>query len=560
MKRLAAKLARIDRKGYGAYKELRGSYDFRLFTLIIDHVQSDPYAPPSRCRVLIPQEVARFPRNLFRNKPRRIALEDFLLRAFQRGCAQAARKRGSGKSGLITALNPSPAVLPRTAVSVDEDKIIVRFQVGLPAHGRRIAAAEARAMFFEELPMIVRGALLYENLNSQLLLRHVTTVEDAEALRAQLEERDLVGFVANGAILPRESGVSQRPLRTAIPFSSPLSLEVELETPNRGPLRGMGVPEGVTLIVGGGYHGKSTLLDALAEGVYNHIPGDGREFVVVRGDAVKIRAEDGRFVENVDISPFITNLPLEIDTRHFSTRDASGSTSQAANIIEALEVGSKLLLIDEDTSATNFLIRDEKMQQLVSKDEEPITPLVEKVRPLYREHGVSVIMIMGGSGEFFPVADTVIKLREFRPYDVTAEAREIAARYGLRASAEAFGAIKPRRPLGASLEPHVGGKLKLKVRDRRVQFGREEIDLAAVEQLVEPGQLRTIAYALLFLKGQLDGRTTLAAALDRLERLVEEQGLLALLPHESGEYSYARRFEIAAALNRLRTLRTVQEV
>ncbi|MFQ6090904.1 MAG: P-loop domain-containing protein, partial [Candidatus Bipolaricaulia bacterium] len=396
--------------------------------------------------------------------------------------------------------------------------------------------------------------LVHRNLDPAKIKRHVETVEDADFIRENLLERGLVAFVAEGAVLPRESGVSQRPMEGAIPFRSPRSLRAEFELPNRGRITGMGIPEGVTLLVGGGYHGKSTLLDALAEGVYDHIPGDGREFVVTRADAVNVRAEDGRFIEKVDISPFIGDLPLGIATREFSTKDASGSTSQAANIIEALEIGAKVLLIDEDTSATNFLIRDERMRRLIAAGEEPITPLVDKVRPLYREHGVSTVMIMGGSGEFFGVADTVIKLREFVPYDVTVQAKELAA--PPVGSDAQFGSLNGRSPLPGSIDPRKGKKVKIKVRDRRIQFGREEIDLSAVEQLVEPAQVHTIGNALHYLaKRYFNGQVTLAEALARLEGLIEQEGLLAILPYESGQFSWVRRFEIAAALNRLRSLR-----
>ena len=559
MERLKAILARIDRRGFGAYKELRGRYDFGEFTLHIDHVQSDPFAPPSRCKIIIPQDVAGFPEELFRNRSRRIALEDYLVRAFHRSCRRLSKgKRGSGKSGLLTTLTPSQAVLPRTTAEVDDERVIMRFLVGLPAFGRTVAADHAREMFFREIPAIVRASLIYRNLDAARIREHVETAEDADFIRENLLKMGLVAFVADGAVLPRESGISERPLQGAIPFESPPSLRVELELPNHGRITGMGIPEGVTLLVGGGYHGKSTLLDALADGVYNHIPGDGREFVVTRADAVAIRAEDGRFIEKVDISPFIKDLPMGISTREFSTRDASGSTSQAANIIEALEVGAKVLLIDEDTSATNFLIRDERMRELVVEDEEPITPLVDKIRPLYEEHGVSTVMIMGGSGEFFEVADTVIKLREFLPYDVTAEAKAIAAR-DHRAPAWAdpdFGNLPARRPRPESIDPRKGSKVKIKARDKRIQFGREEIDLQAVEQLVEPAQHRLIGWALWYLAEHFfDGRTTIEEALAQMEALIEQKGLLAILPHESGEFSYVRRFEIAAALNRLRSLR-----
>ena len=195
--------------------------------------------------------------------------------------------------------------------------------------------------------------------------------------------------------------------------------------PNNGEITGMGIRKGVTLIVGGGYHGKSTLLNALEYGIYNHIPDDGREFVVTNADAVKIRAEDGRSIQSLNIDPFISNLPFDQDTTEFSTANASGSTSQAANILEALEVGASTLLLDEDTLATNFMIRDIRMKTLIAKEKEPITPFVEHVRSLYEEKGISTVIVMGGSGDYFSLADVVIGMIEYSPHDLTSQAHQI---------------------------------------------------------------------------------------------------------------------------------------
>lgn len=139
-------------------------------------------------------------------------------------------------------------------------------------------------------------------------------------------------------------------------------MEISIDLPFGNSIRGMGIPEGVTLIIGGGYHGKSTLLQALEQGVYNHVKGDGREYVITRADALKLRAEDGRAVSHLDLSLFIHDLPNGKDTHCFSTEDASGSTSQAAGVLEGMEAETSCFLIDEDTSATNFLVRDAFMQ------------------------------------------------------------------------------------------------------------------------------------------------------------------------------------------------------
>ncbi len=457
-------------------------------------------------------------------------------------------------------------MLQRTAARVTPDEVELRFFLGLPAFGRRIAGRQAEEMFFQDLPAIIEASLLYSSLPAPEVRRHVETVEDAAALRDGLAERKLVAFVADAALLPRESGVSDRPLRgDVIPFQSPPSLRADLAGPNCGQLSGLGIPEGVTLIVGGGYHGKSTLLNAIAHSVYNHIPDDGREYVVARADAVKIRAEDGRFIEKVDISPFISNLPFGRDTRAFSTPNASGSTSQAANIIEALEAGARVLLLDEDTSATNFMIRDERMQSLVAKEKEPITPLIDTIRALYEERGVSSILVMGGSGDYFDVADTVIMLDEYRPLDVTERATQVAHDHPTSRRVEFeghFDDLRARIPLARGVQAQRGRRGRVKIRARgedAISFGHEQIDLSAVEQIVEQAQVRACGWIIHQAAERLfDGKRALPEILDLIEKELDEKGLEAMLPNLAPDFARPRRHELAAALNRLRTLQVAQ--
>ena len=555
-------LGRLDGRGYPAYKDLRGAYAFDGFTLHIDHVQGDPFAAPSRCRVVVPQDRAGFPSDTHENPSRRTALCSYLALQFAAGCRTAGRRRGSGKSGLLEIDEPGQQILERTCVGVDAAAVEARFAVGLPANGRRIAGRQAAEQLCDDIPRLVAGALRYAALDAEAIDAWGRASEDADALRGQLEERGLVAFVGEGAVLPRRSGVDDRPLAEgAVPFVAPPELALELQTPNSGPVRGMGVPRGVTLVVGGGFHGKSTLLRALERGVYNHRPDDGRQRVVSVADAAKIRAEDGRRVEGVDISPFINDLPFGRDTRAFRSDNASGSTSQAANIVEALEAGAGALLIDEDTAATNFMIRDARMQRLVAKEREPITPLVDRVRPLYREHGVSTVLVVGGSGDYFDVADTVIAFEEYVPRLVTAQARAIAAEHpsGRRPEGPtAFGPLDRRVPLPGSLDPS-RGRRERSVKSRRtdaIAFGREEIDLDAVEQLVHPSQTRAVAAALLYAtENCVDGRQTVRAVVDRIEKEIRERGLDALSPRPVGDHAYFRPLELAAALNRLRSLK-----
>ena len=564
-KELREALRRIDGKGYGAYKDLRGTYDCSGYVLFIDHVQGDPFAAPSLLRVRVPQSAAQFPTELFSNRARRIALEDFVTRAFGAACRGRRHDgRGSGKSGQIFTAQCSQEVLERSSARVTSEHVELSFFLGLPAFGRRIAGRQAEAMFFQDLPQLVSASLVYSSFQAAEVLRHVETVEDAEALRRGLAERELVAFVADGSVLPRESGVSDLPLQgDVVPFESPDSLRVELEGPNCGRIVGLGVPEGVTLIVGGGYHGKSTLLNALSHGVYDHVPEDGREYVVARGEAVKIRAEDGRFIEKVDISPFISNLPFGQDTRAFSTPNASGSTSQAANIMEAMEAGAQVLLLDEDTSATNFMIRDERMQALVAKDKEPITPLIDTIRALYEERGISSVLVMGGSGDYFDVADTVIMLDQYHPLDVTAKAKQVAREHPTSRRVEfegRFTDLRSRVPLARGVQARRGNRVKIRARgEDAISFGHEQIDVSAIEQIVEQSQVRACGWIIHRAAEQLfDGRRALSEILDSIEKELDEKGLEAMVPNSAADYARPRRHELAAALNRLRTLEVVQ--
>jgi predicted ABC-class ATPase len=561
---LRHQLQSLDGRGYKAYKAIRGHYTFDQFTLLIDYVQGDPFAAPSRLRVRVPQTIARYPASTYQNESRRIGLENYLATTFAAVLDTAVSRRGSGKSGLLTIDAPGQTMLARSCLQVNSEFVEAQIAVGLPAQGRRVLGRAAAQMLCDDLPQIVTQSLLYASNDARLIEQYTATAEDADFLRRQLQARGLVAFVADGAILPRQSGVDERPLRdkNGVPWQGPAAYQTSFTLPNAGKVVGTGIPAGVTLIVGGGFHGKSTLLNALSHGVYNHKPGDGRERVVTAENAVKIRAEDGRSVSQVDISPFINNLPFGQQTQQFSSENASGSTSQAANIMEALEVGTDLLLIDEDTAATNFMIRDRRMQQLVSKAREPITPFIDRVRQLFSEHGVSTILVIGGSGDYFDVADQVIGLEIYQPSDLTAAAKAIAdsSPTGRASEAEAaFGAIRPRVPLPRSLDTRKGRReTNVKTRGlHTIQFGTETIDLAAVAQLVDASQTRAIAAALAWAKERLmDGKRPFSTILTLIQQEIEANGLDTLSPYPGNDFAAFRPHELAAALNRLRSLQT----
>ncbi|MEO0395173.1 MAG: ABC-ATPase domain-containing protein [Cyanobacteria bacterium P01_A01_bin.137] len=557
---LTHQLEKLDGRSYAGYKRLKGDYVFAKFTLTLAHIQGDPFAAPSRVSLFVSHNHSQWPQDYWHDQTRQVVLADFLHRQITHVIPKIQQQRGSGKSGRLMVALTSQAVLARTAVQVTPDGIEVRLGVGLPAFGRRIAGQAARELLTEDLPQLVR-AMYYRPAYQPAVERHITTVEDANALRAKLSEQNLVAFIANGAILPRRSGVDPLPLPTAVPFKAPNSLEVTLNAPHAGDITGLGIPTGVTLIVGGGYHGKSTVLKAIAHGVYNHIPGDGRDQVVADGNTVKIRAEDGRSVTGVDISPFIDRLPQGISTKAFSTPNASGSTSQAANILEAIEAGAKVLLIDEDTAATNLMIRDRNMQALIAKEKEPITPFIDKVRQLYSDHGISTILVMGGSGDYFEVADHVIALDSYIAHDVTAQAKAIAADYPCDRNAEdgqQFGTLTQRHLQLPSFDT---GRKPAKVKTQSLttlSIGLEDIDLRGIEQLIEPNQTRAIAHAILTWQQQ-NRSHSLQNLLDDIMSWVERRDFDALTPYPMADLSEFRRHELAAIINRLRSLRVISD-
>lgn len=560
---LRRRLEKIDGRGYKAYRDIEGQYSVGPFTLYVDHVQSDPFAPPSRMRVRLPQQTAGMPEDLYRNTHRRRALEDFLTRRFAEAAGTyAGRQRGTGKSGMVAIDAPGQEVLERTSMVVCGDWVEARFVVGLPAGGRKVMGRKAFRILADEIPQVVEHSLMYGSLDAREAARHVEAVEDQAHLRSRLSELGLVAFVADGSVLPRRSGVSDLPMDSeeAVPFQSPPELRTTVEVPNAGSVTGMGLPEGVTLIVGGGYHGKSTLLRAVERGVYDHVPGDGREAVVSLGDACKVRAEDGRSVREADIHHFIGDLPGGQDTSRFTTDNASGSTSQAANIVEALESGSRLLLLDEDTSATNFMIRDARMQTLVAEEHEPITPFIDRVREIHDALGVSTVLVLGGSGDYIDVADHVLMMREYRLLEVTERAREVAAEFESRRRFESRSSLSP----AAARAPQPGSFRLCGRRDKvrpkglsLILYRRTPIDLSLVEQLVSPSQTRAIARIMVYMSQRyIDGSTTLSEAVDRVMDDIAGSGLDAVSPFggHPGELALPRKQEICAAVNRFRDL------
>ena len=540
----------IDHKGYKAYKVLEGEYDFGAYRLCIDHVQGDPFASPSRVR-LVYRNQGNIPASYFETKHRRTAVEDYLLRSLHRNlrAGEGRAAKGSGKSGLVTACRTGQEILETTAMRISKDAIEARIEVGFPAFGRTIAAGELSQILFRLLPDLAEKCFHLQPRMKQDLDKVTALADDQQFIREALTEHDLVAFVADGSILPRESGVSQRPMKDAVVFESPDSLAVTLTLPHRGAVRGMGIRRGITVIAGGGFHGKSTLLKALERGVYNHIAGDGRELVITDASAFKLRAEEHRCIHETDISMFINNLPMRSDTTRFATENASGSTSQAANTVEALASGSTVLLIDEDTSATNFMVRDGRMAQLVSDEKEPITPFIRKIRSLYQDLGISTVLVAGSSGDYLSVADTVLQMDCYEAKDVTARAKELAVPL-----------IEETVQKTDWLKKTVSTKRIEKARVHgwdTISLDKNEIDLRYLEQIVGESQTAALAYIMQYILDRLaNGKKTVPILAKEAADKLEAEGILSMTPRNygAGPAAYVRRQEILACLARYRLL------
>ena len=551
-------LARIDHRGYPAYKELQGMYDFGAYMLSIDHVQGDPFAAPSKVHIEVSGQKAGFPKEYYDTEDKRTAVQDFVLRLFA-GEVQnySFQAKGSGKSGLLSVSRCGQEILSRSACQMDNHtgSVTVRLEIGFPAHGRTIDAKALEKILFGYLPECVKKTLYFSAVPAKELQKAVHLAEDTASLRRQLKEKNLAAFVADGAVLPRQSGVSDRPMRDAFPFQSPKSLRVEMHLPNAGVITGMGIPKGVTLIVGGGNHGKSTLLKALEAGVYNHIAGDGREYTVTDDTAVKVRAEDGRSIHDVDISMFIRNLPNGKDTVHFVTQDASGSTSQAAGVAEAVEAQTKLLLIDEDTSATNFMIRDVLMQRVVHGSQEPIIPFIDRVRELYEKEGISTILVAGSCGSYFHKADLIIQMNRYEPVDITEYAKTQAKEFPLAQSENpTYKKSSHKRCPKASKRADDRVKIKTTGLDT-ICINKENIDVRYIEQLVDSEQLNALGYMLAYAQKHLfDGKKTLLQITDELYEKIHRDGIESVcgLSYVPAGLALPRKQEFMAVVNRYR--------
>ena len=552
----------MDGRGYKAYKNLQGrSFPFGLFQLTFEHVQGDPFAAPSRLSIKIALPSAGFSSFHYNTPLRTLALEDHLLRAVKHRVQQCqGRVKGSGRSGEVAVQSPGQKVIRRSGMQIIKDNLILTLFAGLPGDGRRVLAKECVKLLSNILPPVWEESLLAKSLDMNQVQKALETLEDYSALSEMLNQNQWASYIANGSLLPRASGISDLPLKDGgVVFSAPEELSTEIHLPHRGKISGMAIPLGITLVVGGGFHGKSTLLKAIQDAVYPHVTGDGRECIATQTTAVKIRAEDGRSVQPINVSGFMDNLPLVPSTENFSTVSASGSTSQAVNILEAVEAGSSLLLMDEDTCATNFMIRDARMQALITSNQEPITPLVDRIEELNKSFAVSTLLVMGGSGDYFDSADQVIAMDSFQPRLVTARAKQIVRENPGSRKTEAPSPLPKvqMRTRNLSELDFSRGKKPCVIQIQKtisLILGRTEIDVRYIEHLVEPGQLELCGWILKQLKDmqETDANVSNSDAIKIILKTIETGELESITPFNNGLLTLPRFQDVMAILNRLR--------
>ena len=538
-------LQRMDGESYRAYKALaREAIRYAGFTARFTRIQGDPHAPPSVLEAIVPSGTHKLPSYLL-SAYNRVPITDYIYRLLYSNLKSYSVKCGSGYSCFLGIPRPSPAMLPRSAVWIEENNIILRFYVGLPARGRRILGRTCYRLLYEKVP---RALGFIHSLNDRVkeIVEHINLYHDHRYIREYLKARGSIAFIADGSSLPRESSISDKPLKTCIPYKSPRELRVVIKLPSGKTVQGSVIPRGVVVITGGGYHGKTTLLESLVEAVYPHIKGDGREYVVSLEKTVYVQAEDGRVVSCVDISSFIEKLPKGLSTKCFSSLDASGSTSMASSLSEAVELGVDAILIDEDTSATNLLYKDRVMASLIP--EEPIKTLAEQARSFVEKTGAGLVVVSSASSAYLPVADLIVLMHNYTP-KVVEKSKQIHGIEYYKLTEREFS--PPARRVFRGIRDLLDLRAKGYKIVARYRGGRLfELDMKLNKRVVEKGQAVYAVYALKAVNRGMKGKTVSEIS-SLLDKMFEERGFSAFVDPVPPNLTWISGLDVVWALNRM---------
>ena len=562
MKALYQKIRTLNGKNYGLYKSLADKpWDFGDFALEFLHVQGDPYAPASRVVIKANLSMLGYAGEWGGSFERRLALSDFLHRKLSR----LVKERYPDKDAAIVFDTAGPEMLVRNSLWIDNGELRACLQVRLPGDGRKIQAEVAAEILTMVLPDLVSAGLYYSKSDEAALQEHFRVLAERKEILAQLESCGLCAFVPDGAVLPRASGLSELPLEGAVPFTAPEQMAVTLNVCGRE-IRGMGIPKGITVITGGAFHGKSTLLQALTRAVYPHIPGDGREGIVIDESALRVGVEDGRSVRGTDLSQFVRDLPGGVSTKNFNTLSASGSTSEAANLLEAMEAGSRAFLIDEDSSAVNFLIRDVRVRKLLGDDREPLIPLTDRIREISAQ-GYSFILVAGACGDYLDLADNIVIMANYKAECAKNVSGVIASE--AKQSTPAVSSARPfvgyMQPLQKSVRPTSAVERQVKVKlsgDTLLQIGFLVSDTSRLNTLVDKQQRLGAGFVLLNLLQNAASNSessdasnagdSVAVTIQKLYEKIQNVGFRNLPQGMSREMSLPRVVDIACVAFRLR--------
>ncbi len=556
MKALYQKIRILDGKPYGLYKSLaERTWDFGDFILEFIHVQGDPFAPASRVLLRAKLATLGYAPEWGSGFERRLALSDYLYRKLGR----LVQEKYPWKDAAVVFDTAGPEMLVRNSLWIDNGEIRACLQVRLPGEGRKIQAELAAEILTMVMPDLVSAGLYYNKGDEPAMQEHYRVLAERKEILAELEGRGLCAFVPDGAVLPRASGLSELPLEGAVPFVAPDELAVTLNVCGRE-IRGMGIPKGITVITGGAFHGKSTLLQALTRAVYPHVPGDGREGIVVDATALRVGVEDGRSVRGTDLSMFVRDLPGGISTKDFNTLSASGSTSEAANLLEAMEAGARTFFIDEDSSAVNFLIRDVRVRKLLGDEREPLIPLTDRIREL-ASAGMNFVLVAGACGDYLDIADNIIVMANYRAECVksTVSSWKAEGLIGSTVNARPFAAYM--QPLQKSVRPASAVERQVKVKlagDTLLQIGFLVADTSRLVTLVDKQQRLGAGFMLLNMlqnaASNADGDTpadSIAGAAQKLCDTICNVGFRNLPQGMSREMSLPRAVDIACVAFRL---------
>lgn len=533
-------LKNADGKPFQKYKGIQNNFVLEDFEIIFDDVQNDRMGHTA-IRVRVPHKKAGFPEDMYDTKLREIALRDLIARRFRESARTHARSpipKTSG--GEVFIPRPGQEILERGSVAISPYFIEVRFTADLPADGNKVSAV-AMDLLMERIKTIISESLYFSAYKQSKVYNHLQTYENAEFIRENLDSKGIVAFIADGSVLPRRDD-DLAPMVDAKEFVTDPALKVTFDVPYGEPISGMGIPKGFTAVTGASRNGKSALLDAIFAGVYDHIPGDGREYVITSRDAAFIMAEPNRPADSVDISMFVPETPEFDDTSAAKKEFVSSPMSEFVSVSEAVEMGSKLILIDEEYS--NPCV----MRKGFLADNEKIISLSEMGSSMGRQ-GISLVMVSGDES-VIRSADNVLVVEGFKVSPAKVERTGNGKEFSMPAD---------RYPVSKGIVYEKGHRdVNVTAQEiRTIEIGEFKVHVP-VAALFDISQTNTVADAIAYMKEHMDGsKNMLDVCKDAIGAIKAEDDST---DNGSGmHHATIRAIDLAAVLNRHPQMLAIQK-